>query len=159
MRTIYRVLAFLIAALVAVQAAVMALGVFGLFAWIQGGSVLDKAAMESSTTDFAGVGGFELHGTFGMSVIPVVGLVLLVVSFFTKMTGATRFALLVLACIVGQALLGLFAHEIYWLGALHGVFAFILFACAVFAGRRMVASRGASATIVMETSHATADIS
>ncbi|WP_199711134.1 hypothetical protein [Tessaracoccus antarcticus] len=159
MRTIYRVLAYLIAALVAVQAAVMALGVFGLFAWIQGGSVLDKAAMESNTTDFAGVGGFELHGTFGMSVVPVVGLVLLVVSFFTKMTGATRWALLVVASIICQVLLGIFAHEIYWLGALHGLFAFILLACAVVAGRRMVSRNVTAATITTQPVKANADIS
>lgn len=159
MRTIYRVLAYLIAALVAMQAAAIALGVFGLFAWIAGGNVLDKAAMESDTTTFAGAAGFEVHGTAGMLVIPVAALLLLAVSFSTKVPTATRAALIVLACVVCQSVLGLFAHEIYWLGAVHGMFALILFAVAAIAGRRMGASQAEAATIEPERSTVTADIS
>lgn len=159
MRTIYRVLAYLVAALVAVQAAAVALGFFGLLAWISGGSVLDKAAMESDSTDFAGAVGFAFHGMTGMSVIPIVGLLLLVASFFTKAPGATRWALVVVASIVGQDVLGLFAHDIYWLGALHGAFAFVLFTVAVIAGRRQMTNQAPVAASEPEPSRATADVS
>ena len=47
MRMVYRVLAYLIAGEVVVQAGAIAFAFFGLGAWIDGGGVLDKAAMES----------------------------------------------------------------------------------------------------------------
>ena len=43
MKKVYRVLAFLVAAGVAVQAAAIAYGMFGLLKWIEKGGTLDKA--------------------------------------------------------------------------------------------------------------------
>lgn len=54
---------------VLIQAAAIAYAVFGLSTWIEGGGVLDKAGMESETTDFTGVGGFALHGINGQVVV------------------------------------------------------------------------------------------
>ena len=50
MRTAYKVLAYLVAAEVAVQAMVMVWFMAGLGKWVEGGGVLDKAAMESEGT-------------------------------------------------------------------------------------------------------------
>ncbi len=47
MKSAYRVLAYLMALEVLVQAGAIAYALFGLGAWIQSGGVLDKAAMES----------------------------------------------------------------------------------------------------------------
>ena len=46
MRTAYKVLAYLVAAEVAVQAMVMVWAIAGLGKWVDGGGVFDKAVME-----------------------------------------------------------------------------------------------------------------
>lgn len=137
MKTVYRVLAFLIAALVMVQAAAIAYAVFGLAAWIQGGGTLDKAAMESEATKFAGEGGFAVHGIFGLMVIPVIALLFLISSFFAKVQGGVKFALYTFAAVVVQVALGAFAHDVAALGVLHGIVALILFGVATMSGVRV----------------------
>ena len=47
MRTAYKVLAYLVAAEVAVQAMVMVWVIAGLGKWVDGGGVFDKAVIES----------------------------------------------------------------------------------------------------------------
>ena len=80
MRTTYRVLAYIIAAEVVVQAAVMAFAVFGLMFWVdEDGGVLDKATLESEP-DFTGALGFAIHGMNGMMLIPLIALIFLIVS-------------------------------------------------------------------------------
>jgi hypothetical protein len=136
MRTVYRVLALVIAVEVLVQAAVISFAVFGLGKWIQEGGVLDKAAMESETTSFTGVVGFMLHGINGLMVVPVIALLLLVVSFFAKVPGGVVAAVVVVGLVAAQALLGLFGHGVPELGLLHGLAALLLFGAAVDAARR-----------------------
>lgn len=137
MKMVYRVLAYLIALGVALQAAAIALGFFGLASWVEGGGVLDKAFIESGTSHFTADGAFEFHGTVGVMVIPILGLLLLISSFFVKVQGAIKWALIVFGSIVLQVVLGLFAHSIYWLGALHGLFAFAVLAFATVAASRI----------------------
>ena len=48
MRTVYRVLAYVIAAVVAIQAAAIGYGVFAQLNWIDKGGTLDKATFEGS---------------------------------------------------------------------------------------------------------------
>jgi hypothetical protein len=136
MKTAYRVLAYIIAIEVAIQAAAIAFGLFGLTKWISDGGVLDKAAMESETTTFPGLVGFIVHGINGQMVIPVIALVLLIVSFFAKVAGGVKWAGAILALVVIQVLLGMFAHETVLLGPVHGLNALFLFSTAVMAGRR-----------------------
>jgi len=138
----YRVLGYLIAAEVAVQAAAIAFAVFGLSSWVDGGGVLDKAAMESDSLDFQGVVGFMIHGMNGTMVIPLLGLLLLVVSPFARIPGGVLWAVAVLALIVIQVTLGLMAHEMPSLGMLHGINALLLFGVAFTAAHR---ARGARA--------------
>ena len=135
MRTAYRVLAYLIAAEVVIQAAAIAYAVFGLGAWIEGGGVMDKAAMESDSADFAGVGGFALHGINGEMVVPLLALILLVVSFFTGMRGAAKWAGIVVGLVALQILLGVFGDGLPLLGILHGANALVLLVVAVVAAR------------------------
>ena len=92
MRSAYRILAFVIAAEVIIQAAAIAYAIFGLGTWIQSGGVLDKAAMESETTAFTGDGGFALHGINGEMVFPLLVLILLVLSFFAKVPRGVMWA-------------------------------------------------------------------
>src|SRR5680860_434079 len=139
MRRTYRVLAYLIAILVMVQAAAIAFALSGLGKWVADGGVLDAAGIESGSLDFEGVVGFMIHGLNGTMVIPVVALALLIISFFTKIPGASKWAALVFLLVGIQIGLGLTAHAIPTLGAVHGVNALLLFSAAVYAARR---SRG-----------------
>lgn len=135
MRNVYRALAFTIAALVAVQGATVAYAIFGLGAYVEGGGSVDQ-----STESFPGVVGFMLHGIGGQMVIPLVTIALLVVSFFAHVAGGVRWALIVLGTVVLQVALGIFAHSVPFLGALHGALALVLFGVAVTAAMRVSGS-------------------
>jgi len=133
-RTTYRVLAYLICALVALQAA--------SHAWASAGIALFLA--EGGTVDFAAEGpppfpealGLMIHGMNGMYAIPVVALALLVVAFLAKIPGGVMRAAMVLVLVVLQVTLGLLGHELTALAFLHGVNAIALFGVAFWAGMR-----------------------
>lgn len=136
MRTAYRVLAYLIALEVVIQAAAIAYGVFGITKWVDDGATLDKAVMEDDSTSFMGLGGLVLHGMNGMMVIPLLALVFLIVAFFAKLSGGAKWAGFVLLAVVVQVARGLFAHGAPALGILHGANALLLFGLAISAGMR-----------------------
>ena len=140
MRTAYKVLAYLVAAEVAVQAMVMVWAIAGLSKWVDGGGVFDKAviegAFESGAMPFPEVLGIIVHGINGFVVVPVIALALLIVSFFTKVRGAIKWAAIVLALVVVQVLLGIFGHGFTAAAAVHGLNALALFGTAIYAGRR-----------------------
>jgi len=52
MKTAYKVLAYLVAAEVAIQAMAVVWAIAGLGKWVDGGGVLDKAVMESDASPF-----------------------------------------------------------------------------------------------------------
>jgi len=136
MRVVYRVLAYIIAADVAIQAAFMAYAIAGLGIWIDEGGVLDSAVIESDDAPFDEVIGFAVHAINGMFVMPALALILLIISFFAKIKGGVIFAVLVLAWVVVQVLLGLFGHEAAIFGLLHGLVAFAVYGTAFMAGFR-----------------------
>lgn len=137
MRSVYKYLAWLVAALVVVQAASVVYAIAGLGIWVdKDGGVLDKAAIESEEDLFPELVGFMVHGLNGMMVIPAVALLLLIVSFFAKVPRGILFAALVLLTVVVQVTLGLLGHEASIWGGLHGINALILFSLAVYAGMR-----------------------
>ena len=67
MRTTYRVLAYLIALEVVVQAAALALGFAGLVHWVDGGGVVDSGVVESDSDPFPEVVGLVVHGINGLT--------------------------------------------------------------------------------------------
>ncbi len=137
MRSAYRVIAYVIAAEVAIQAAAVAYAIFGLGVWVdKNGGVLDKASMESDL-NFPGVVGFAIHGMNGMMLIPLIALVFLVVSFFAKVPGGVKWAGFVVLAVIVQVALGLFGHENAVFGIFHGLNALLLFSLAVMAGKRV----------------------
>jgi hypothetical protein len=141
MRTAYKVLAYLVAAEVAVQAMVMVWGIAGLGKWVDGGGVFDKAVIESEGAPaFPEVVGIIVHGINGLFVIPGLALLLLIVSFFTKVRGAIKWAVVVLLLVVVQGQLGELGHDLPLAGALHGLNALALFGAAIYAGRRLRAA-------------------
>jgi hypothetical protein len=141
MRTAYKMLAYLVAAEVAVQAMLAVWAIAGLSKWIDGGGVFDKAviegAAESGAMPFPEILGIIVHGINGSVVIPVIALALLIVSFFTKVHGATKWAVIVFVLVVAQGTLGFLGREFSLVGALHGLNALALFGLALFTGRRV----------------------
>ena len=147
MRGAYRGAAYFIVFLVAVQAAAIAWAFTGLGAWVQDGGVLDKAVMDDESGDmpFDEIVGFIIHGINGMMLIPLVALLMLIFSFFTKSPGAVGAAALLFALVVAQVAMGMFAGELPLLGALHGLNAFLIVGAA-FGGASRVKKASAATT-------------
>lgn len=135
MKSAFKVLAYIIAAEVVVQSAMMVFAVAGLGIWVDNGGTFDAAAFEDENLSFTGVAGFMVHGINGMMIIPILALALLVVSFFAKVAGGVRNAAIIVGLVVLQIALGLFGHENAYIGLLHGVNALVLFSAALFTGR------------------------
>jgi hypothetical protein len=145
MKTAYKVLAYLVAAEVAVQAMVMVWAIAGLGKWVDAGGVFDKSIMESEgTPPFPEVAGIMVHINNGFFVIPGIALLLLIFSFFTKVRGAIRWAVVVFVLVIVQTQLGGLGHDFPLAGALHGLNALALFGIAIYAGRRLRAAAPAA---------------
>jgi hypothetical protein len=126
MRSAFKWLAFAIAAEVVIQAAAIAYAVFGEGKYVEDGHSITKKNIDD--VSFSGVGGFVLHGINGTAVIPLLSLAMLVVAFVVKMPGGVRAAAVLLGMVVVQVLLGLAAHAVPILGAVHGLLALGIFA-------------------------------
>jgi hypothetical protein len=133
MRAAYRVLAFVIAALVAIQAAAIGYALFEQLHWIENGGTVDAATLESG--EAAGTGAMIFHALNGATFL-LVSLALLVVSFFAKIPKGVRWAVLVLLCTIVQIALGTLSRFLSEIGAIHGAWALVLFGVAVMAAMR-----------------------
>lgn len=134
MRSTYRTLAYLIATVVAVQAASVALAFFMIIVEVE-----DVGAITSSY-DYESNAGVLIH-RYGAGVITLAAIALLVVAFLTKVDGAVRRAVIVLGLVVLQIALVIAAFSTPWAGALHGANAIAMFAAAAWAGHAVM--RGA----------------
>ena len=125
MKQTYRALASLIALGVLVQAASVAFGWFEVIRDVENGLVFD----ENSEFNLGQI--VHLYG--GLYIIPALGLILLIVSFFAAKTvpGARKWAGIVFGLIVLQVALAILAFAVTaGIGALHGVNALLLLGCA-----------------------------
>ena len=145
-RTVYKVLAYVVAAEVVIQAMAMVYAVAGQGKWVMEGGVLDKAVVESREFVFPEVLGYAIHGVNGAIVIPLLALALLAFSFFAKVPGGAKWAGLVVLLVVVQATLGIAGHSIPFLGALHGLNALLLFSAAIYSGLRVRRAVAGAAT-------------
>jgi hypothetical protein len=147
MRVVYRTIAIVVAAEVAIQASLVVWGDAGLGRYVDQVGVVDKSTFESAfeggPLPFPEFLGLLLHGLNGLIIIPACALLLLLSSFFAKVPRGIVFALAVLGLVVLQASLGLGGHAVSFLGALHGINALALFSVAMWTGLR--ASRGSRA--------------
>jgi hypothetical protein len=125
MRTAYRVLAYLLALSVAVQASLIAFGAFALENNIDNGPVAD-----GDTT------GVTLHHFFAYVVV-LFAVALLAVSSGARITHGVRWAAIPLGLVVGQFFLAYAAYSAAIAGVLHGLNALAIFAVALLAGRRV----------------------
>ncbi len=146
MRATYKYLAYAVPVLVAVQAAAIAFAFFGLGKWVEDGGTLDKAAMEGNDLSFTGDLGFMVHSIDGQMLIPLVALALLVVSFFAKIPGGTKWAAFVLLDVVFQIALAFTAFGAPVVGMLHGLNALFLAWLGWTAARRVGAAESAAAS-------------
>ena len=128
MRATYRVLAGLVAVGVVLQAMFIAWGFFAVGKDVDGGAVFDKNSSDPV--------GLALHGIVGSSVIPLIALLLLIVSFFAKVDGGVKWALYVFGLVVLQIALAFASFAAPIVGALHGANALALMAVAGIASRR-----------------------
>jgi heme A synthase len=133
MKKVYRVLAYAVAALVAIQAALIGYGVFAQLKFVEDGGTIDESVYES---DAPGTAALLFHGLNG-GVLLLVALALLIVSFFAKIPRGVRWAVIILVCTVVQIALGVLSHLLAAVGALHGVVAMVLFGAALMAAMRV----------------------
>ena len=131
MKTVYRVLAYAIAAMVAIQAGAIGYAVFAQLHWIENGGTLDEASFESAP----GFGAYIFHALNGATVL-LLAIALLIISFFAKIPQGVRWAVIVLACTIVQIALGTVSRLVSQIGAVHGAVALVLFGVAVMAAMR-----------------------
>ena len=133
----FRVLAFLVAGLVVVQAASLAWAIAGLGIWVEDGNSFNSDVMEEGgDLPFTEILGMMIHGMNGMMLIPLVALILLIVGLIAKFPGSTKWGAAVFLLVVLQVALGIFGHSLAIAGALHGMNALILFGTAIMAGMK-----------------------
>jgi hypothetical protein len=120
----YRVISGLIALGVLVQAAAIAFGWFDAIHEVDNGLIIDE--------NYDGNAGHGLHAFVGFNVMPLLGLILLVVSFFAakSVPGARMWAGIVFGLILLQVALAIVAFSAPVVGALHGINALAVFGTA-----------------------------
>jgi hypothetical protein len=128
MRGAYKVLAGLIMLGVLVQAAAVAGGWFGTINEVDDGTIINK--------DYEGNLGHAVHAIVGMMLMPLLGLLLLIVSFFAKLPGGVKFAGFTFLAIVVQVVLAFVAFGVPVVGVLHGINAFVVFGLALMCVRK-----------------------
>jgi len=118
----YRVIAGAIALGVLLEAAAIAFGWFDAISEIDKGLVIDG--------NYEGNAGHMLHGIVGMYLMPLLGLILLVVSFFVGVPGARKWGGIVFGAILIQVVLAITAFSVPIVGALHGINALVILGAA-----------------------------
>ncbi|MGW7679340.1 hypothetical protein ACWGID_01285 [Kribbella sp. NPDC054772] len=86
--------------------------------------------------NYNGDWGHSLHSIVGSTIIPLLALLLLIVSFFAHVEGGVKWALYVFGLVVLQIALAFLAFAVPVIGALHGLNALALLAVAGLASRR-----------------------
>jgi hypothetical protein len=127
MRSTYRVLAMLIAVGVVLQTAFVAWGFFAVHKGVDDGHAYRAADLNA---------GLSLHAVIGNSVLPLIALVLLILSFFARIPGGVKWAAITFGVMVLQVALGHVGYVAPIIGLLHGINAFALAAVASLAMRQ-----------------------
>jgi hypothetical protein len=146
MKSAYKYLALAIALDVLLQAASIAYAVSGLASYVDDGHQVAEGTLADA--HFTGVGGYALHATNGMVVIPLLAIALLVVALLSRIPGAARQAGILLVMVVVQVGLGGAAGAVPILGALHGVLALALFGFATMIGVRAIRAETSTSSTV-----------
>ncbi len=110
MRTAYKVLGHTIAGLVVLQAAAIAFALFGVWHFVDGGDSLNKSIADDRS-GFDGAIGVKIH-SFGAMLISLVAIILLILSFFAKIPGGTKWAGYVFLAVLLQWVLAIVAFGV-----------------------------------------------
>jgi hypothetical protein len=143
MRGTYRVLAILIGLLVLVQAAGIAFGTFGILKFVEDGKDYTKSISEDRTA--TGALGQNIH-SFGAIAIALLAIILLIISFFSKIEGGVKWASIVFLVVLLQWVFAIVAFSAPVVGMLHGINAFVIFGTAMMAAQNARRSAGTPAT-------------
>lgn len=141
MRGAYIWLGRLIAIGVLFQAMWIAFGFFTVAHKIDDGTTFDKDYIENNS-----IFGLDMHGLFGMLIIPLLGLLFLLVSFFAKVPGGAKWAGLTFLAIVLQVTFAFIAFGAPVVGLLHGLNAFVVLGLGAYSSRRAQTAQAAPAT-------------
>ena len=125
MRTAYRALAHTVAGLVVVQAAAIALWVFGLLHWVDDGHSLTPAVLDDEAEGVTGSVGILIHSV-GAMVVAVVAIALLIVALFAKIPGGVKWAGFVFLAVLFQWVIAIVSFGVPGLGFLHGANALVI---------------------------------
>jgi len=139
MRAAYLWLARIITLLVVVQAMTIVFAVAGLFHWIEKGGSIDASVVsdwDTTRPTFTGAVGHYIHGLAGERVFPVLALLLLIISFFAKVSQGVVLALVLLVLVLLQTFTGLYGDKMPYLGLVHGLNAFLIFGAAMAAAMK-----------------------
>ncbi len=136
MRTAYQAVAWIIAALVMVQAATHAWSSAGAAKFIEGGGTLDLSQTDGPLP-FVEIWGIIIHTISGMYVIPALAVILVVVGYLSHVHGALGYALTVAGLVIMQVAFGMMAPSFTFLAFLHGLNALALFATVLLAANHV----------------------
>jgi hypothetical protein len=137
----YRILNYLLSLEVLIQAAVIAWYAFGIYKYADDNGSISHHQLEDG--GFNGHAGAVIHAVNGFMIIPFIALVLLVVSFFAKIPGGVRLAVITFVLVVVQAfVLPELSAKAPAVGMLHGAVALAILALTIISARRAGESVG-----------------
>jgi hypothetical protein len=143
-KSAYRVLNYLLSLEVLIQAAVIAWYAFGIYKYADDNGSISHHQLEDG--GFNGHAGAVIHAVNGFMIIPFIALVLLVVSFFAKIPGGVRLAVITFALVVVQAfVLPALSAKAPAVGMLHGAVALAILGISI-AGARLARDATAPST-------------
>ena len=150
MKATYRVLAYLIPVIVALQASFIALGVFGLGKYVEDGNDFTKACWRTARS--TGDVGFAMHSFGAMADRARRRCCCSSSRSSPRSTGGVRAALFVFLDVVFQWVLAFVSFGVWAVGVLHGLNAFLLFGLGLMAAATATRSiKGASAPVSAAT--------
>jgi hypothetical protein len=125
MRTAYKVLGHTIAGFVAIQAAAIALWVFGMFKWVDDGHSLTQQVSDDRLEGVTGSVGITIH-SFGAIIVALLAIILLIISFFAKIEGGVKWASFIFLAVLAQWVIAIVSFEVPGLAFLHGLNALVI---------------------------------
>ena len=131
MRAVYKWLGHLIALGVLFQAMWIAFGFFTVANKVDDGTNFNKDYVDNHS-----IFGLDMHGLFGMMIIPLLVLIFFIVSFFAKVPGGVKWAGLTLLAVALQITFAFIAFGVPVVGMLHGLNAFVVLGLAEYSARR-----------------------
>lgn len=130
MKIATRTVAWLIAILVALQAASIAYVLMSV-----GHLVFSEGQTLDQNTEVGGAG-FALHAVVGMQIIPALSVLLLILALVSRSRTTIWLSAAVLVAVIIQIFLGMFGGDMPALGWFHGLVAFVIFVLAGMTGQR-----------------------